>query len=158
VRGPAKIGETGVCPTGQEVCPSFVGFNSEVDGAIIEKDAMVLHLARVARCVTIPSGRKVLSGKHVASQAEVDSKTAPVTEGDRAFIVGVIEVNVAFVEQYTALAADAMKLNGINYDPLDIRSLTRTPTCQLWPGSPRKMPLSVAALLAMCTSVITSPR
>jgi carbonic anhydrase/acetyltransferase-like protein (isoleucine patch superfamily) len=117
VRGPATIGETGVCPPGQEICPSFVGFNSEVEGAVIEKDAMVLHLARVAPGVVIPSGRKVLSGKNVASQSEVEEKTAVVTEGDRAFMHGVIEVNVAFAEKYHELAVDPGDLTGINYDP-----------------------------------------
>ncbi len=113
-----SLGEEGHCPAGAHVCPSFVGFNAMVDGAIIEKDAMVLHLARVAPGVTIPSGRKVLSGKNVASDAEVMAKTAAVSEADRVFMDGVIEVNVAFAEQYAALAAeDPSNVRGINVDP-----------------------------------------
>jgi carbonic anhydrase/acetyltransferase-like protein (isoleucine patch superfamily) len=118
VKGPARLGMEGHCPDGGVVCPSFVGFNAEVDGAIIEKDAMVLSLARVAPGVTIPSGRSVLPGKNVVSNAEVAAKTVPVTEADRAFMQGVIEVNVAFARQYTQLAAeDSSNVSGINYDP-----------------------------------------
>jgi carbonic anhydrase/acetyltransferase-like protein (isoleucine patch superfamily) len=51
VVGPASIGGEGTCPSVETAkieatCPSFVGFNAVVDGATIEKDAMVLHLAR----------------------------------------------------------------------------------------------------------------
>ncbi len=105
VKGSASIGEKGSCPKGK-VCPSFVSFNAEVDGATIEKDAMVSALARVAPGVTIPSGRSVLPGKNVATQAEVESKTAAVTEADREFMHGVIEVNVAFARGYTKMAAE----------------------------------------------------
>ncbi len=118
VKGNSKIGMTGTCPDTAHGCPSFVGFNSEVDGAIVEKDAMVTHLARVAPGVTIPSGRKVLPGKNIASNAEVMAKTAPLVQGDREFMNGVIEVNVAFAREYTKLAAeDATNVRGINYDP-----------------------------------------
>lgn len=120
VNGPASLGEEGSCPGDPPapVCPSFVGFNAMIDGAIIEKDAMVLHLARVAPGVTIPSGRKVLPGKNVASDAEVAAKTAALTEADRAFMDGVIEVNTAFAEQYAVLAAeDPSNVRGINFDP-----------------------------------------
>jgi carbonic anhydrase/acetyltransferase-like protein (isoleucine patch superfamily) len=68
--------------------------------------------------VTIPSGRKVLSGKNVVSQAQVTTKTAPVTEADRLFMHGVIEVNVSFAKGYSALAAEnPSNVRGINYDP-----------------------------------------
>lgn len=118
VKGPARLGTEGHCPDGGTVCPCFVGFNAEVDGAVIEKDAMVSSLARVAPGVTIPSGRSVLPGKNVTSNAEVAAKTVPVTEADRAFMHGVIEVNVAFARQYTKLAdEDPGNVYGINYDP-----------------------------------------
>jgi carbonic anhydrase/acetyltransferase-like protein (isoleucine patch superfamily) len=118
VKGPASLGEGGVCDGGASHCPSFVGFNAEVDGAIIEKDAMVLHLARVAPGVIIPSGRKVLPGKNVKSQAEVAAKTDMIVAGDRVFMNNVIEVNVAFAKQYTVLAEeDEENVFGINYDP-----------------------------------------
>jgi carbonic anhydrase/acetyltransferase-like protein (isoleucine patch superfamily) len=117
VRGPASIGNTGHCP-GPGPCPSFVGFNAEVDGAIIEKDAMVSSLARVGPGVTIPSGYRVLPGKNVTSNAEVAAKTARVTSDDREFMHGVVEVNVAFARQYTALAAQAPgNVQGINLNP-----------------------------------------
>lgn len=118
VRSRTEIGEEGNCPEGEDHCPSFVGFNSEVDGGIVERDAMVLHLARVGPGVRIPSGRKVLSGENVASQSEVMTETAPLTEGDRAFMHGVIEVNVAFAKGYSQLQAeDPTNVLGINYDP-----------------------------------------
>jgi carbonic anhydrase/acetyltransferase-like protein (isoleucine patch superfamily) len=117
VKGPASIGSAGRCP-GPGECPSFVGFNAEVDGAIIEKDAMVSSLARVGPGVTIPSGYKVLPGKNVTSNGEVRAKTAPVTSDDRDFMHGVIEVNAAFARQYTALAGQApSNVRGINLNP-----------------------------------------
>jgi carbonic anhydrase/acetyltransferase-like protein (isoleucine patch superfamily) len=125
VKGHAEIGETGVCPGGAAHCPSFVGFNSLVDHGTVEKDAVMLHLARVGSGVTIPSGCKVLSGKNITAQAQVGAPpacnppfTAPVTEADRVFMASVIEVNVCFAEQYTELAtADPDNVRGINVDP-----------------------------------------
>jgi carbonic anhydrase/acetyltransferase-like protein (isoleucine patch superfamily) len=117
VMGPASIGITGRCPDAAP-CPSFVGFNAEVNGAIIEKDAMVSALARVGPGVTIPSGRKVLPGKNVTSNAEVPAKTDRVEKEDRDFMHGVIEVNIAFARQYTALASQsAANVRGINLNP-----------------------------------------
>ena len=114
----AEIGEHGTCPGGAAHCPSFVGFNSEVDGAVIDKDAMVLHLARVGPGVRIPSGRKVSSGRNITSQQDVTAKTEPVTEADRAFMAGVVEVNVAFAHGYAQLQAEnPSNVRGINYDP-----------------------------------------
>lgn len=125
VNGPADIGETGTCPGGAPHCPSFVGFNAEVDRATIQKDAMVIHLARVGHGVTIPSGCKVMPGKNITSQDQVGGPpfckqpfTAPVSDADRAFMAGVIEVNVCFAEGYTELAAeDPSNVRGINFDP-----------------------------------------
>ncbi len=132
VIGRASLGEDGTCPLPEDpnespalVCPSFVGFNAMVDGAIIEKDAMVLHLARVGPGVTIPSGCKVMSGKNITSQAEVGKppacnppRSVPVTKADREFMEGVIHVNVAFAERYAVLAAeDPSNVRGINFDP-----------------------------------------
>src|SRR5262249_29660666 len=125
VKGQAEIGETGVCPGGAAHCPSFVGFNSLVDQGTVEKDAMVLHLARGGPGVTIPSGCKVRSGKNITSQAQVRGPPAwnppftdPIVEGDRVFMAEVIEVNVCFAEKYTELAAaDPDNVRGINVDP-----------------------------------------
>ncbi len=114
----AEIGEHGTCPGSAAHCPSFVGFNSEVDGAVVDKDAMVLHLARVGPGVHIPSGRKVSSGRNIISQQEVMAKTVPVTEADRAFMAGVVEVNVAFAHGYAQLQAEnPSNVRGINDDP-----------------------------------------
>ncbi|MFN0112271.1 MAG: acetyltransferase [Blastocatellia bacterium] len=119
VKGDAEIGEHGVCPAGAAHCASFVGFNSEVDGAKIEMDAMVTHLARVAPGVTLKSGLKVLPGKNVTTQAEADDaslgKVAEVTDADRAFMHGVIEVNVAFADTYSHMSAG--EISGININP-----------------------------------------
>ena len=124
VRGPASVGEGGACPkkpgtkTRPLHCPSFVGFNAVVDGAIIEKDAMVIHMARVAPGVRIPSGRKVLPGKFVRNQSEMWRKTAQVDDLDREFMAGVVKVNTEFAEAYTELAAeDPSNVFGINLNP-----------------------------------------
>ena len=117
----ARVGVGGVCPGGAARCPSFVSFNALVEGATIQKDAMVSALARVGPFVTIPSGFKVLPGKNVTSSAQVDlsrGKVAPVTEADREFMNGVIEVNLCFAEKYAELAADdPTNVLGINFDP-----------------------------------------
>ncbi|MBA3713275.1 MAG: hypothetical protein H0W76_12635 [Pyrinomonadaceae bacterium] len=120
---PASIGEEGICPPDETTgvvpvhCPSFVGFNSEVDGAIIEKDAMVLSVARIAPGVRIPSGFKVLPGKEIESQDQVMEKTVPMVAADRAFMAAVIEVNVDFAIGYTRLRAeDPNNVFGINFD------------------------------------------
>lgn len=120
VKGLSKIGITGSCPVkNQAACPSFVGFNAVVDGATIQKDAMVSALARVGPGVTIPSGRKVLSGANVTSNAQVAAKTVAVVAADREFMKGVIDVNREFAIAYTELAAhDPAKVRGISVNPV----------------------------------------
>ncbi len=136
---PTRIGEDGACPDPDEAgpelapshCPSFVGFNSEIDGAIIEKDAMVLSIARVAPGVTIPSGFKVLPGKEVESQDQVEEKTVPMVAADRIFMDEVIEVNVAFAIGYTLLEKENPEnVRGINFepDPRELPSFRGVPT------------------------------
>ncbi len=118
VRRGATIGEGGTCPDSAAHCPSFVGFNALVDGGIVERDAMVGVLARVGPGVRIPSGPKVLAGANVTTQAQVATKTAPVVEGDRVFMDGVIEVNIAFAMGYAQLKAENPdNVKGINVDP-----------------------------------------
>ncbi|MGH9223693.1 MAG: acetyltransferase, partial [Acidimicrobiales bacterium] len=118
VRGPASIGHGGACPGGASHCPSFVGFNALVDGGTVERDAMVGHLARVGPGVRIPSGRRVLPGANISSQAQVPAKTALLVQGDRDFMNGVIEVNVEFAKGYAQLRAEnASNVRGINVDP-----------------------------------------
>ncbi len=117
----AEVGEKGVCPGGVAHCPSFISFNAVVEGAIIYKDAIVSALARVGPGITIPSGFKVLPGKNVTLQGQVNlssGKIAPVTEADREFMNGVVEVNVCFASQYAQLASeDPTNVTGINFDP-----------------------------------------
>lgn len=117
VRNGASIGVKGTCPGGAARCGSFISFNALVDGATIEKDAMVSALARVGPGVRIPSGRKVIPGKNVTSQAQVEGATAEVTEADREFMNGVLHVNAAFAQEYPKLlASDPRAGTGINYD------------------------------------------
>jgi carbonic anhydrase/acetyltransferase-like protein (isoleucine patch superfamily) len=114
------IGIGGTCPGAAPsgVCPSFVGFNAEVDGGIVQLDAMVGALARIGPGVTIPSGRKVKPGKNVTSDADVMALTDPVTNDDRDFMNGVIDVNVALAKGYAELSnADSTQVEGINCNP-----------------------------------------
>jgi carbonic anhydrase/acetyltransferase-like protein (isoleucine patch superfamily) len=68
--------------------------------------------------VTIPSGKKVMPGKFVQNQGQVLAKTEDVAVGDRAFMHGVIEVNVEFAAGYAALQAENPSLvRGINVNP-----------------------------------------
>jgi carbonic anhydrase/acetyltransferase-like protein (isoleucine patch superfamily) len=132
VMAPATIGRTAVAG---EHNASFVGFNSLVEGAKIEHDAMVLHLARVAPGVTVKHGMVVLSGKNVTTQAQADNvalgKVTPITDGLRAFMEGVLHVNKAFAREYTNLYRDnSTHVRGINYDPgnSDFNPLRNLPT------------------------------
>ncbi len=118
VLGPAEIGVEGTCPVDAVICASFVSFNAQVDGAIIEKDAMVSGLSRVGPGVTIPSGLKTIPGRNIESQAEVATETSPVTDADREFMSGVIHVNESFELSYEQLAKERRSnVKGINYDP-----------------------------------------
>lgn len=123
VKSASQLGVRGTCPVDPvtqhtpEHCPSFVSFNAEVDGAIIEKDAMVQALSRVGPGVRIPSGKKTKFGVNITTQAEVSSKTEDVVDADRAFMNGVIHVNVAFAKGYAELASNPNNVRGINYDP-----------------------------------------
>jgi carbonic anhydrase/acetyltransferase-like protein (isoleucine patch superfamily) len=93
--------------SGPNAKPSFVGFNSIIDGATVEQDAMVTHLDTIAPGITIHSGMKVLPGMYIRTQAEADNpalgKVTPVTAADREFMAGVLEVNEAFAKGYTDL-------------------------------------------------------
>ena len=82
---------------------------------------MVQGLARVGPGVTIPSGRKVLPGRSVDSQAEVATETEPVTDADREFMEGVIRVNVEFADGYGKLARDSRSnVRGIGPEPASL--------------------------------------
>ena len=144
VTGGASIGIGGKCnddshDSPSTACPSFVGFNAVVDGAIIQMNAMVTHLARVGPGVTIPSGRKVKPGKWVRSNDEVESKTDEVTKEDRKFMHDVVHVNVAFAEEYPKLAKEnRANVRGINYNPsTEFNEQSRLPTLE---GVPTRDP------------------
>jgi carbonic anhydrase/acetyltransferase-like protein (isoleucine patch superfamily) len=119
VKAPAKIGKPAVVG-GHNA--SFVGFNSLIDGATMENDAMVLHLARVAPGITIKHGKVVLSGKNITTQAQADNpalgKVIPISEGLREFMHGVLHVNETFAMEYTNMHRQAPNAGkGINLDP-----------------------------------------
>ena len=113
--GPVMVGARG----GK---PAFVGFNSYIDGAMIEPDAMVTHLAKVSPGIVIRSGIKVLPGKWIKNQAEADDlslgKVVAVTDADRAFMAGVLHVNASFASGYTDLFHSApAQVRGVGRDP-----------------------------------------
>lgn len=116
IRGGARIGRPGGLPT-------FISFNAVVDGSVIEPDAVVSALARVAPGVIIRSKTKVLPGKFVQTQAQADNrslgKVTDVNDDDREFMKGVLHVNESFARGYTELfqerGMDAV--TGINFDP-----------------------------------------
>jgi carbonic anhydrase/acetyltransferase-like protein (isoleucine patch superfamily) len=142
VYGGAKIGVDGTCPPAPLVCASFVGFNSEIaEGAIVERNAMVLHLARVGPGVRIPSGKVVMSGKNVTSDAQIPDKTMDITTGDQMFMEGVINVNLALAAGYIALEQkDPTNVCGVNYNPET--DWTRTSILPSFAGKPRRFPNS----------------
>jgi carbonic anhydrase/acetyltransferase-like protein (isoleucine patch superfamily) len=102
--------------------PSFIGFNSVVDGATMSDGSMVTHLAKVDPGILLKTGLKVLPGKHVKTQEEADDptkgKVAYMTADDMAFMVGVVEVNVNLARGYTQLYQTKKEnVYGINWDP-----------------------------------------
>ena len=140
VKGPAQLGVAGSnipvdTNAEQEV---FLSFGSEVDGAILEKNTSVAALGRVGPGVRLKSGKVVLPGKNVTTQAEADNpalgKVRWLTGADIAFSEAVIEVNEG---EYTRLAKENLSnVQGINYDPgnttfnpdRDLPTLDRVPT------------------------------
>lgn len=113
---PVRIGLDGACPGAAAACPAYVGFNARVEG-VVEKDAMVLTLARVGPGVRIPSGRKVLAGANVTRQAEVAAKTAKVVEADRLFMDGLIAGRRAPARQHAGSGETAPAVSGGRLDP-----------------------------------------
>ncbi len=128
VRGPASLG---VGPelevedsTGAPVEDSgvFLSFGSEVDGAVLERDTALSALSRVGPGVVLRSGTVVLPGKDVDTQAEADDpalgKVRPITDADRLFNAGVVEVNVGLAREYSRFALESLdNVSGINADP-----------------------------------------
>jgi carbonic anhydrase/acetyltransferase-like protein (isoleucine patch superfamily) len=120
VYGGARIGVSGECPVNIRICASFVGFNSEVaEDAVVERNAMVTHLAKVGHHVTIPSGRVVLPGVDIELQSQVPSKTVAIVDADRDFMAGVIEVNIALAHGYNLLQDESPdKVRGASVNPV----------------------------------------
>jgi carbonic anhydrase/acetyltransferase-like protein (isoleucine patch superfamily) len=120
-KGGTTIGVYGKCPgeTHEKAgagCPSFVGFNSIVDGATIQKDVFVGHLVYVDRGAVIPSGYKVPNGAWVKAGEEMNS-IVPITCAERVFMDEVVHVNVEFAEGYNELAEPGYNVAGINLNP-----------------------------------------
>lgn len=102
--------------------PSFVGFNSYIDNATIEPDAMVTHLVRVSPGIVIHAGMKILPGKWIRTQREADDttlgKAVRMNAADREFMAGVLHVNVALSAGYADLLHSApAQINGAGRDP-----------------------------------------
>lgn len=124
VRGPARIGFGGTNipadpDNDQEV---FLSFGSLVDGGTMEKNTGISALGRLGPGVTLRSGRLILPGKNVTTQAEADDpalgKVRLIVEADVEFNEAVIEVNIGLARQYTRMFRDrASNVLGINYDP-----------------------------------------
>lgn len=113
--GPATVGAS-------KGKPAFIGFNAYIDGAMIEPDAFIGHLARIAPGVVIHGGTKVLPGKFIKTQDEADrpelGKVTKVTDADRQFMAGVLHVNTAFAAGYTDLYhASPNQVKGVGRDP-----------------------------------------
>lgn len=113
--GPATVGAS-------KGKPAFIGFNAYIDGAMIEPDAFIGHLARIAPGVVIHGGTKVLPGKFIKTQEEADQpelgKVTKVTDADRQFMAGVLHVNTAFAAGYTDLFhASPNQVKGVGRDP-----------------------------------------
>lgn len=120
VRAPSVIGASTSTIPGRTAV--FVGFNSLIEGANMQPDSMVLHLTRVAPGITVKSGKVILSGKNITTQAQADDpalgKVIPITDALRKFMEGVLHVNTTFAKEYTNLArASASSIRGINLDP-----------------------------------------
>lgn len=113
--GPATVGAPGGLP-------AFVGFNSVIEGAIVEPDAMVTHLVKVSPGIVIRAGTKVLPGKWITTQAEADNealgKVVKVSDADREFMRGVLHVNNALAAGYAALTRESpAEIRGAGRDP-----------------------------------------
>ncbi len=123
VRGPARLGvQRKGQPAPKVDSGVFISFGARVDGAVIERDSGLSAMSRVGPGVRLRSGFIVLPGKNVTTQAQADNpalgKVRPITEADRLFNAGVVEVNVGLAREYSRLAReDKSAVRGINLDP-----------------------------------------
>lgn len=115
VVGPANLGS----PTGD---PTFVGFNARVEQANMEPNSMVSARARLGPGLVLHSGKKILPGRNVTTQAEADDptmgKVTPVTPDDVKFMQGVLTVNLDLAHGYSQLVQlEPQAVRGIGPDP-----------------------------------------
>jgi carbonic anhydrase/acetyltransferase-like protein (isoleucine patch superfamily) len=118
VKGPARIG---VDSSEADAAPeTFIFFGAEVDGAIIEKGAQVGPLARVGPGIRLKSGKVVLPGKNVATQADLDDpeKVRDILGTEEVLAEAVIHVNTTLAREYTRMYSEEhASVRGINLDP-----------------------------------------
>lgn len=131
--------------------PSFVGFNSYIDNASIEPDAMVTHLVRVSPGIVIRSGMKILPGKWIKTQREADDttlgKAVHMNAADREFMAGVLHVNVALSAGYADLLHSApTQVNGAGRDP-GHSDFNHDSDMPMFAGKPESHPESVNRLI-----------
>ena len=122
VVGPARLGvPSDGTPPGAD-SGIFVSFGALVDGAILERDSGLSALSRIGPGLRLKTGLIVLPGKDVRTQAQAQDpalgKVRPITEADRLFNAGVVEVNVSLAREYSVLARQKLSaVRGINVDP-----------------------------------------
>jgi len=122
VVGPARLGVVSDrTPPGAD-SGVFVSFGALVDGAILERDSGLSALSRIGPGLRLKTGLIVLPGKNVRTQAEAQDpalgKVRPITQADRLFNAGVVEVNVGLAREYSVLARQKPSaVRGINVDP-----------------------------------------
>ncbi len=110
-----SIGERTSIAHGAEIINSrigsfvFVGFNAQVEDAVLEDGVMVQHGARVSG-VTIPADRIVPPGAVIESPDQV-SLLPIVAESHRTFKEEVVEVNTEFAFQYAQMVKDLGETN-----------------------------------------------
>ena len=122
VVGPARLGvPSDGTPPGAD-SGVFVSFGALVDGAILERDSGLSALSRIGPGLRLKTGLIVLPGKDVRTQAQAQDpalgKVRPITQADRLFNAGVVEVNVSLAREYSVLAREKLSaVRGINVDP-----------------------------------------
>ncbi len=122
VVGPARLGVAADGTPAGEDSGVFVSFGARVDGAVLERDSGLSALSRIGPGLRLRSGLIVLPGKDVRTQQQAEDpalgKVRPITQADRLFNAGVVEVNVGLAREYSRLAREqASAVRGINVDP-----------------------------------------